>query len=599
MLVVVAFFMLLPEPQNQSEDIVKGESLLNHDFIIKNVRLYDGDQLFEDTDIEIKNSKVYKIATHIKTDKDIPIFNASGKTLLPGFIDAHTHAYGDALIDALNFGVTTELDMFTMPAFISSVRKNKQPNKNTTTADLFSSSILATTAGGHGTEYGFDIPVLTTPEQTKDFVENRIAEGADYIKAVYNSKQAKRQFFPSISQEILESLATNAHANHIMLVVHVDNLISAKQAIKAGANGVVHSFMDEVADDEFIQLMKVNDAFMIPTLSVEASISQLFEPKKLLDDTHVIDYISRQQKQQLKATFPEFGIPKDAFGRALESVKKLSQAGISILAGTDAPNPGTTHGLSIHQELDLLIQAGLTHQQAIHSATGAARKYFPIGMRGTLKTGALASMILVDGNPFMDINQTRNIMKIWKNGKLVQRLTHKDTGQQTHMNAGLISDFNQSIELTKIGQGITSSTDQYAGGNSIVKLSLKDRMGDKDKYLHAKGELKNGFMYKWGGLSFIPGKDMQNGVNLTKIKSLTFEAKAGHNTETVSIQLFQSGSYQPSEIKIKLDQQWKTFDINLGDFKNIDMTDIVNISFSVTSKLGPYEFMLDNLYFRD
>jgi hypothetical protein len=386
-----------------------------------------------------------------------------------------------------------------------------------------------------------------------------------------------------------------------MLVVHVDNLISAKQAIEAGADGVVHSFMDKVVDKEFIQLMKTHDAFMIPTLTVEASISQQSDTGKLLQDTTIIDYLSKQQRQQLKAAFPDFGIPKEAFERALKSVGMLSKAGIVILAGTDAPNPGTTHGLSIHNELELLISAGLSPQQAIHSATAAAGKYFPIGSRGTLKVGANATMILLDGNPFIDIKQTRHINKIWKNGDLVQRLIHQNTDQhqQTFIDAGLISDFNQSIELTKVGQGITSSTDQYAGGHSEVVLSLKTRAGDHDKYIHAIGELKKGFMYKWAGLSFIPGKDMQNGVNLTKIKSLTFDAKAGDNTDTIAVQLFQSGSYQPSVVKIKLDEQWKTFNINLKDFNNVDLTNIVNISFFATNDLGSFEFMLDNLYLKD
>jgi hypothetical protein len=133
-----------------------------------------------------------------------------GKTLLPGLIDAHTHAYGDALERALVFGVTTELDMFTDYRFAAAMRKEQQnaatPNKEQQNAaslnkepqsadgalrraDLFSAGTLITAPKGHGTEYNLQIPTLESAADAPRFVDARLAEGSDYIKIVYDDNR--------------------------------------------------------------------------------------------------------------------------------------------------------------------------------------------------------------------------------------------------------------------------------------------------------------------------------------------------------------------------------------------------------------------------
>jgi len=571
--------------------------LVNNDhFIIKDVRFYDGETLFENTDVEIKNNLVFKISSNISAQQSIKIIDGKGKTLLPGLIDAHTHVYGNALKDALNFGVTTELDMFSI---LDANQGDFNPIENTKKADLFSSSILATAPKGHGTEYGFDIPVLESVDETEKFVADRLKEGASYIKAVYNSKDALKKYMPSISLEILTALIKHTHDNGKILVVHVDNYISAIEAIEAGADGLVHSFMDKTVDEKFIKLMLDNNAFMVPTFTVEAGISQNGNIDDVLTDKYMKEYISKEQKQQLKATFPPFGIPKTAFQTALDSVKLLSDAGITILAGTDAPNPSTTHGISIYQEIELLIRAGLSHEKAIHAATGAAKNYFPIGTRGTLKVGAHASMILVEGNPFVDIKQLRQLQKIWKNGVLIHRVKAKTTQENLPIiKSGLITNFNNNVTNTLIGHGIMPTTDKYAGGNSEVTLSQGKRDDKGNNYLHLSGEIKEGFMFKWSGMSYAIALNFQSGVDLSGVQSINFEAKGGDNTNEISVMLFQTGSFRPITQTIKLSPNWQSYSIKLSDFEGLDTKDVSSMSIAMGNKLGLFEFMLDNLIFK-
>ncbi|MCF6193750.1 MAG: hypothetical protein L3J46_05385, partial [Kangiellaceae bacterium] len=99
----------------------------------------------------------------------------------------------------------------------------------------------------------------------------------------------------------------------------------------------------------------------------------------------------------------------------------------------------------------------------------------PIGSRGTLKIGALASMILVDGDPFRNIKKTSKIVQIWKNGQLVERDLATSDQKTLRITPSMVTDFNQSIAETMFGRGIAASTDQLAGGKSVVTLKHSSR----------------------------------------------------------------------------------------------------------------------------
>ena len=622
-LIIAGIFFLLPEPETSSAGIntlratqqtatsrvvenssavADNKELFNHSFVLRNLRVYDGNKVFENVDVLIESQIVVKIGQALANPNQYPELDGRGKTLIPGLIDSHTHVWGDVLAEALNFGVTTELDMFTMPENAAPQKKLRDQANNINQADLFSATILATAPKGHGTQYGNNIPVLSAVSQVEEFVQARKTQGADYIKTVYNAVEAKLQFSPSISQEILVALIKSAHQNQLMLVVHVDNHISAVHAIEAGADGLVHSFMDQLIDDELVSKMVEQNAFMIPTLTVEASMVGIDRSGVLLADKTFSPYYSRQQKQQLNTRFPSFGIPQSGFDNALQSVAKLSKAGVTILAGSDAPNPGTTHGVSIHDELNLLVKAGLTPEQALHSATGAASKVFNIGNRGQLVTGAMASMILLDGNPVQDISHSKNILRIWKNGMEFQRkLFDEKVGVADALMTGLISDFNHSEDKkmteTRMGIGLSATTDQYASGNSIVALTLVGKKGANDRYLNIKGEIKTGFIFPWSGVAFVPGKSYRQGANLTQIKSLNFDAKGSRVNQQISVMLFQQGSSLPATQVVNLSKNWQNIVIDLNKF-NVDLSQVSNISLVVNGRKGAFEFMLDNLSFR-
>jgi imidazolonepropionase-like amidohydrolase len=106
---------------------------------------------------------------------------------------------------------------------------------------------------------------------------------------------------------------------------------------------------------------------------------------------------------------------------AVQNVKAVSAAGVTILAGTDGPLPPTEPGKSLHRELELLVEAGLTPLQALAAATSAPARAFGLPDRGRIAPGLRADLVLVDGDPTVDITATRRIVAVWKRGVALER----------------------------------------------------------------------------------------------------------------------------------------------------------------------------------
>src|SRR5215831_8885769 len=168
--------------------------------LFQHVRLFDGTQVTPDTDVLIERGLIKAVGPNLPTES-AKVIDGTGKTLLPGLIDAHVHVHGaDTLEQALIFGVTTEFDMMMQPR--REYELKSQDNEHM--ASFLSAGNPATVPGGHGTEYGFVIPTLTKPSEAESFVDARLREGSDYIKIMYTAGVSfGRTPRPSISKETM------------------------------------------------------------------------------------------------------------------------------------------------------------------------------------------------------------------------------------------------------------------------------------------------------------------------------------------------------------------------------------------------------------
>ena len=113
--------------------------------------------------------------------------------------------------------------------------------------------------------------------------------------------------------------------------------------------------------------------------------------------------------------------PNENFVLVAQITRQLIRAGVSLLTGTDAPAPGATYGASVHGEMELLVDDGLTPTQALAAATSVPARAFRLSDRGRISPEMRADLLLVQGDPTKNILDTRNIVAVWKSGFRTKR----------------------------------------------------------------------------------------------------------------------------------------------------------------------------------
>ena len=210
-----------------------------------------------------------------------------------------------------------------------------------------------------------------------------------------------------------------AHADHRLAIVHTQAEWAAREAIECGADALAHMIPDRTVGPDFISLAKRHHIFVESTDDVWAGASGLRLARMLARDERVAPYLSASQRASLEAVTAK-AVPR-FFRNALDNTRALHLAGIPILAGTDSPNPATGFGVALHEELQILVRAGLTPAEALHAATALPAQIFHLGRRGRVAPGYRADLLLVRGDPTRQIADTLSIVRIWMNGYPVSR----------------------------------------------------------------------------------------------------------------------------------------------------------------------------------
>ncbi len=377
--------------------------------VFRNVDVFDGARMIRNTNVIVRDGMIRAVGANLTIPASAQVIDGKGKTLLPGFFDAHIHLgimFGEQFLkDALDFGVTTELEMW--GSEMSRTLRNKLAgNDFMDMADLRTAATGVTVPRGHPTQMGGPpVPTLAAGDDVQAFVDARIAEGADYIKIIYEHA------FPTLTKQQLEDVIAAVHRRNKLAVVHVSTQSEARDAIAAGADGLVHIFADSAPEPGFAEFAAQHGVFVVPTLSVLESVAGAKQWWQSLDS-----YITPSMKRSLEMKFPPSFAERVKFPHAQAAVTALYRAGVPILAGTDAPAPGLAHGLSLHRELELLVNCGLTPLAALTAATSAPARAFGFHDRGRIAAGLRADLLLVNGDPTVDILATRDIVGIWKQG---------------------------------------------------------------------------------------------------------------------------------------------------------------------------------------
>jgi imidazolonepropionase-like amidohydrolase len=383
---------------------------------IVNAKVFDGTKTQDWTSVRFADGLITdcSVASAAQTGDDV--IDAGGGAVLPGLIDAHVHLVPGALAQSLTFGVTTVLDMFSPPDLVT--RAKEQAGSRPDVADVRSSGVGATAPGGHPSIMYAPFPTLTAADQAEQFVAERMAEGSDYLKIISGTGG----LWPALDPDTIRALVMAAHARGLLVVAHVSSTAGVEEVVAAGVDVVAHVPAHAELDKALVERMVDAGIVVGPTLATIENT--LGEPggAAVAGDPRLADALGDAWVRRLTSDTSGFeGRHMPPYSRAEDNVRRLVDAGVTVLAGTDAPNPGTVFGASLHRELELLVRCGISPAQALTAATAEPARVFGLADRGRVAPGQRADLVLVSGDPLTDITATRAIERIWRGGVACDR----------------------------------------------------------------------------------------------------------------------------------------------------------------------------------
>ena len=569
--------------------------------LVRDVRVFDGKTVHERRSVLFDGARIVDANVRGPAPAGARIVEGAGRTLLPGLIDAHTHAFRQLDLPVL-FGVTTQIDMFTAVPVMQDAKRSMAAGRHAGQADLFSAGVLATAPGGHGTQFGVPIPTLSSPGEAQAFVDARIAEGSDFIKIVLEAGGHGASAMNSLDIATATALIEAAHRRGKLAVVHVSTEKDARAALEAGADALVHLFLgaapDATAVDSLAKLAKRKNAFVIPTFTVMESMAGI-RGDDLLGNADLAALVEREGAATLKTRYGQQARPQLlAMPKAVTVA--LARAGVPILAGTDAGNAGTLYGISMHRELAALVEAGLTPTAALAAATSAPAAAFRLGQRGCIAKGCKADLLLVEGDPTRDITATRRIVEVWKDGQSANALRDakrqqvaQERGASTRPGLpadGRISQFSAAKLASPFGSGWMPSTDQFAGGKSTVKLDVLPALPDGQIPLAVQASVAPGLPYAWSSVAFMPGTQPMQPADLSAARVLRFKVRG--DGKTYQVMIMGAANSRPSSVPFVAGQEWQDISVPLSAFAGIDPTAVAMLAFSAGPQPGEYRFEL-------
>lgn len=327
---------------------------------IVNCILFDGNNL--------SNKKIIIEDGIVKSIENSRSEECSKFFVMPCLIDAHTHMENIMQVEKMSsYGISTTFDVSATPSLI-----NKSTKLN-----IISSISMA----------------MLFVLNAKKFVANSVNQGAKYIKVLlFNSF--------SIGQCALKKIVKEAHKKNLKVVAHATKLSTYKQAIKCGADIILHLPMKQKLTDDLAKSIAKKNISVVPTLCM----------------------------MQAFAMGKKIGYNPRHFANALKQVETLYKNGVRILAGTDANSgyfaPSISYGDSLYKEIELLLKANIPLIDVLKGATHNIGNAFDINDLGVIRPNKPASLLIFDvkNNISVDYN---NLAEIWINGELVKKFNEE------------------------------------------------------------------------------------------------------------------------------------------------------------------------------
>jgi imidazolonepropionase-like amidohydrolase len=346
--------------------------------------------------------------------KDSQVINATGKFLIPGLWDMHTHIGNE------DFDKNAYLRLFIANGVTGIRVMFGELEHYVWRKEIDSGKLLG--------------PRLVVASREIDEAKTSAQEAC---KAIRKAKQEGADFFKvhdGLPKDSYLALMDEARRIGLRVEGHVPVSISAEEASAAGQKSIEHfTGLNEAESDSrkalaLSAIFKKNQTWLCPTLIMRNNYAVLDDKRQVNDER--LKYVEPSwQKRWVRMVNESGNAPANEWSNRKEIVRKeknlvglMHKAGVNMLAGTDNTNPFCFPGFSIHDELAILVDAGLAPLEALQTATLNPAKFLnKLHLLGTVEKGKLADLFLLDANPLADIHNTTKIHAVVVNGQFIGR----------------------------------------------------------------------------------------------------------------------------------------------------------------------------------
>lgn len=380
-------------------------------FVNVNVIPMDKEHVLKNQTVIVRNGIVTDIggAKKIKVPKDALVISGNSKLyLVPALAEMHTHLrYDEDLLFYVANGITTIRNMRGSPQHLEWREKVKR-------GEMLGPDIYTAGPTLSGPNSGFT--EVRTAEEAEKLVREQKNAGYDFIKVYDQLPKAAYDAVIATARELQMPVA-----GHVPTEVGVEGVLKAKQAsIEHAEQYIYHYFGDNYNDKKIPHIAEATGkagVYVCPTIGfIENFIYQVENKNKILDrpemkyanpETFAYWVTDRKESSAQNRLI-------NAFQNKL--IRGFRDANVKMLAGTDVYAFGLIPGISLHQELEKMVNAGLTPYQALETATKNPGEFFKTNF-GTIKVGNKAELILVDGNPLENISNLQRRSGVMVHGK--------------------------------------------------------------------------------------------------------------------------------------------------------------------------------------
>jgi imidazolonepropionase-like amidohydrolase len=404
------------------------------DLFIQNARILDPVAKTETAgNILIRGGLIAGFPKQKPSNYSGPELDAGGRYVIPALTDMHTHSFGNAAAGGppqfmgtagvarvdLQTGVARFLDLFSPEDSILALR-NRQRAGTVAGAEILAAGPCLTATKGHCSEYGVPTRLVNTPEEARREVNELAAKKPDVVKVVYDHEVYGGRSMPSIDKATLAAVVTTAREHGLKTVVHIGHWQDLRDAVEAGAAAVTHTPSGDIPAD-LAALMASRGTYHIPTLAVQGDWARYLDNPALLDSPLLAGVATKSLIDGYRKAPPDSSRMGGwlAWQRRIgpgniKSVATLYQAGVPMLTGTDGGNPAIFQGYSVHRELALFVEAGMTPWDALAASSTNAGRFF--GRKWGVTEGSEATLIVLDKSPIENIRNSETIFRVINRG---------------------------------------------------------------------------------------------------------------------------------------------------------------------------------------